>query len=160
MDYSFFGATPQPYFMGMPNNGFGQGVDPDTIRSIVSPQADSDTEPRTALEPLERLADRLQEPLESGFLGGPYDAFSFTSGLPTTHGSPDPAVAATPLQVGSVDSGIGGEVEDARASRTRSSSEEKEAALTPAQSRRKAQNRAAYVVPWELPRSQACRLDT
>ena len=94
------------------------------------------------------MADRLQEPLESGFLGGgPYDAFSFSNGLPTTHGSPDPAVAATPMQVGSVDSGIGGEVEDARASRTRSSSEEKETGLTPAQSRRKAQNRAAYVVP-------------
>ena len=52
MDYSFFGATPQPYFMGMPNNGFGQGVDPDTIRSIVSSQADMATGPRTALEAL------------------------------------------------------------------------------------------------------------
>lgn len=86
-----------------------------------------------------------QEPLDASFLGGPYDAFPFNNGLPTTHGSPDPAVAATPMPVGSVDSGIGGEVEDSRASRTRSSSEEKEAALTPAQSRRKAQNRAAYV---------------
>lgn len=52
-------------------------------------------------------------------------------------------MAATPMQVGSIDSGIGGEVEDSRASRTRSSSEEKESGLTPAQSRRKAQNRAA-----------------
>ncbi|KAJ4286424.1 hypothetical protein N0V90_013123 [Kalmusia sp. IMI 367209] len=118
MDYSYFSAPPQTYFMGMPSNGFAQGVDPDTIRSI--------------------------EPLEAGFLAGPYDAFSFNAnGLPTTHGSPDPAIAATPLQVGSVDSGIGAEMEDSRASRTRSSSEEKEAGLTPAQSRRKAQNRAA-----------------
>lgn len=51
----------------------------------------------------------------------------------------------TPLPTaGSLDSGLGGEMEDG--SRTRSSSEEKEANLTPAQSRRKAQNRAAYVV--------------
>jgi hypothetical protein len=48
------------------------------------------------------------------------------------------------MPVGSLDSGIGGDVDDGRASRTRSSSEEKES-LTPAQSRRKAQNRAAYV---------------
>ncbi|KAL1613199.1 hypothetical protein SLS60_001431 [Paraconiothyrium brasiliense] len=117
MDYSYFSAAPQAYFMGMPNNGFAHGVDPETIRSI--------------------------EPLEAGFLSGPYDAFSFSQGLPTTHGSPDPAIAATPMQVGSLDSGIGGDVEDSRGSRTRSSSEEKEAGLTPAQSRRKAQNRAA-----------------
>lgn len=45
------------------------------------------------------------------------------------------------MPVGSVDSGLGGELDD-RASRTRSSSEEKDN-LTPAQSRRKAQNRAA-----------------
>lgn len=48
------------------------------------------------------------------------------------------------MPVGSVDSGIGGEMEDSnRPSRTRSSSEEKESTMTPAQSRRKAQNRAA-----------------
>jgi hypothetical protein len=49
------------------------------------------------------------------------------------------------MPVGSVDSGLGGDIDDGRGSRTRSSSEEKES-LTPAQSRRKAQNRAAYVV--------------
>jgi AP-1-like factor len=49
------------------------------------------------------------------------------------------------MPIGSVDSGIGADMEDSRASRTRSSSEEKEANMTPAQSRRKAQNRAAYV---------------
>jgi hypothetical protein len=86
-----------------------------------------------------------QEPLDAAFLPPSYDAFSFQQGLPTTQGSPDPAISQTPLPVGSVDSGIGGEMEDSRASRTRSSSEEKES-LTPAQSRRKAQNRAAYVV--------------
>jgi hypothetical protein len=83
------------------------------------------------------------------FLPNTFDAFTF-SNLPTTHGSPDPAAAGTPLPVGSVDSGIGGEMEDSRASRTRSSSEEKEVAMTPAQSRRKAQNRAAYVDPSSL----------
>jgi AP-1-like factor len=47
------------------------------------------------------------------------------------------------MPVGSVDSGLGADMDDGRA-QTRSSSEEKES-LTPAQSRRKAQNRAAYV---------------
>ncbi|KAF2643067.1 hypothetical protein P280DRAFT_393800, partial [Massarina eburnea CBS 473.64] len=56
--------------------------------------------------------------------------------------SPDPLVPNTPI-VGSLDSGIGGDMEDGRALTARSSSEEKEASLTPAQSRRKAQNRAA-----------------
>ena len=92
-------------------------------------------------------ASHHQEPLDAAFLPPSYDAFSFQQGLPTTQGSPDPVVSP-PLPVGSVDSGIGGEMEDSRASRTRSSSEEKEGGglLTPAQSRRKAQNRAAYVV--------------
>lgn len=37
MDYSYFNAPPPPYFMGMPpTNTFAHGVDPDTIRSIVS----------------------------------------------------------------------------------------------------------------------------
>jgi AP-1-like factor len=49
------------------------------------------------------------------------------------------------MPVGSVDSGIGADLEDGQGSRNRSSSEEKES-LTPAQSRRKAQNRAAYVL--------------
>ncbi|KAF2477255.1 uncharacterized protein BDR25DRAFT_276985 [Lindgomyces ingoldianus] len=121
MDYTYFSAAPQPYpFMGMPPSAFPRtGVDPDTIRSI-------------------------QEPLDAAFLPPSYDGFSFQAhGLPTTQGSPDPNVAQTPMPVGSVDSGIGAEMEDSRASRTRSSSEEKESGLTPAQSRRKAQNRAA-----------------
>ncbi|KAF2654151.1 hypothetical protein K491DRAFT_601400 [Lophiostoma macrostomum CBS 122681] len=119
MDYSYFPAAPQPYqFMGMAHNSYPHtGVEADTIRSI--------------------------EPLDAAFLPPSYDAFSFQQGLPTTQGSPDPAISQTPLPVGSVDSGIGGEMEDSRASRTRSSSEEKEVGLTPAQSRRKAQNRAA-----------------
>lgn len=89
---------------------------------------------------------RPQEPLDAAFLPPSYDAFSFQQGLPTTQGSPDPPLAQTPMPVGSVDSGLGGDMEDSRNSRTRSSSEEKEVNLTPAQSRRKAQNRAAYVV--------------
>lgn len=127
MDYStYFGAPHQPYhFMGMPSNAYQHtgvsgvpgvtAVDPDTISSI--------------------------EPLDAAFLPSSYDAYSFHT-MPTSQGSPDPAIANTPIPVGSVDSGIGGEVDDSRASRTRSSSEEKES-LTPAQSRRKAQNRAA-----------------
>lgn len=54
--------------------------------------------------------------------------------------SPDPALAGT-----SLDSGLGGDMEDVRGPGGRGSSEEKEVSLTPAQSRRKAQNRAAYV---------------
>jgi len=93
------------------------GLDPDTLHSI--------------------------EPLDAGMLpqNGSYDAFSFAHGLPIAHGSPIPN---TPNPVGSVDSGLGGDMDDSRTiPTTRSSSEEKEAGLTPAQSRRKAQNRAA-----------------
>lgn len=119
MDYTSYYSPPQPFhFMGMPTNGYPHtGVDHDTIRSI--------------------------EPLDASFLPASYDAFSFQHGLSTTQGSPDPAIAHTPMPIGSVDSGLGGELEDSRTSRTRSSSEEKETGLTPAQSRRKAQNRAA-----------------
>ncbi|KAH8623774.1 hypothetical protein IG631_21479 [Alternaria alternata] len=49
------------------------------------------------------------------------------------------------MPVGSVDSGLGAELEDGQPNQTRSSSEEKDN-LTPAQSRRKAQNRAACVL--------------
>ena len=144
MDYSFFSPPTQPYFMGMQNDGFAHGVDPETIRSIVSIRAGmSDVYPASLRS--FAAASLLQEPFESSFLAGPYDAFSFSNALPTTNSSPDPAIATTPMHVGSLDSGIGGEVEDSRTSRTRSSSEEKESAMTPAQSRRKAQNRAAYV---------------
>jgi AP-1-like factor len=87
-----------------------------------------------------------QEPLDPSIFPAPYDAFAYHGLASPQQGSPDGALVHTPMQVGSVDSGLGGEVEDPRASRTRSSSEEKES-LTPAQSRRKAQNRAAYVCP-------------
>lgn len=87
-----------------------------------------------------------QEPLDAGIYPPGYDAFTF-HGLPTPQhgGSPDNAIP-TPhaLPTGSsVDSGLGGEFDESTAARARSSSEEKDN-LTPAQSRRKAQNRAAY----------------
>ncbi len=86
----------------------------------------------------------MQEPLEAGLFPGPYDGFNF-HGLPTPQhgGSPDDALQALPT-ASSVDSGLGGEIDEGGAARARSSSEEKEVNLTPAQSRRKAQNRAAY----------------
>ncbi|KAF2867164.1 hypothetical protein BDV95DRAFT_598291 [Massariosphaeria phaeospora] len=118
MDYAYFNAAPQPYphFMGMSSGGYAHsGVDVDTIRSI--------------------------EPLDASFLPASYDAFSFHTGLQTAHGSPDPLPAHTPMAVGSADSGIG-DLDDSRVTQTRSSSEEKDN-LTPQQSRRKAQNRAA-----------------
>ena len=97
----------------------------------------------------------VQEPLDPILFPPSYDAFGFTNGLPTPQqGSPDNA-AHTPMPVGSVDSGIGADLEDSRASRTRSSSEEKES-LTPAQSRRKAQNRAAYVLSIPILLSMRC----
>lgn len=107
----------------------------------VRPQLDRRGRPRTRLGLTNQ--GREQEPLDANFLPTAYDGFPFQP-APTTQGSPDPIAAATPMPVGSVDSGLGPEMEDSnRASRTRSSSEEKESTMTPAQSRRKAQNRAA-----------------
>lgn len=95
---------------------------------------------------LTALSDRIpQEPLDAGLYGGSYDAFTF-HGLPTPQhgGSPDNAVQTPHLATaGSVDSGLGGDFDESGLARGRSSSEEKDN-LTPAQSRRKAQNRAAY----------------
>lgn len=96
-----------------------------------------------------RLTCLSQEPLDAGLFPGSYDAFSF-HGLPTPQhgGSPDNALPTPhPLTTaGSVDSGLGGDLDEGGAGRGRSSSEEKEVNLTPAQSRRKAQNRAAYAL--------------
>ncbi|KAI0590430.1 bZIP transcription factor [Pyrenophora tritici-repentis] len=125
MDYTYFGASQQPYdhFLGMNSHSFAHaGAEPDTTRSI------------------EQL-----DPILFPAAAASYDAasFGFNNGLPTPQqGSPDNVAAHTPMPVGSVDSGIGAEFDDGRGSRTRSSSEEKDN-LTPAQSRRKAQNRAA-----------------
>ncbi|CAI6335808.1 unnamed protein product [Periconia digitata] len=120
MEYAYFNPPPPQHypFMGMQTSaGFPHaGLDPETLHSI--------------------------EPLDAGLLpqNGSYDAFSFAHGVPISQGSPIPN---TPNPVGSVDSGFGGDLEDGRTiPTTRSSSEEKEG-LTPAQSRRKAQNRAA-----------------
>ncbi|KAF3000685.1 hypothetical protein E8E13_001789 [Curvularia kusanoi] len=121
MDYSYFGASQQqPYpYMGVPANAYANpGIDLETMRSV--------------------------EPLDAGLYAGSYDAFTF-HGLPTPQhgGSPDNAIQTPHLPTaGSVDSGLGGEFDETSAARGRSSSEEKDN-LTPAQSRRKAQNRAA-----------------
>ncbi|KAH6619924.1 hypothetical protein C7974DRAFT_223400 [Boeremia exigua] len=121
MDFSIYGASPQPYhYMGMPVNGYANtGLDPEAMRSV--------------------------ETLEAGLFPGAYDAFSFQGlSTPQHDGSPDNALQPALLPTaGSVDSGLGGDPDDGGAIRTRSSSEEKEINLTPAQSRRKAQNRAA-----------------
>jgi AP-1-like factor len=119
MEYNYFGAPQQPY-------GHLMGVSP----------------PSFAHSALDTDAARSTEPLDA-ILFPTYDAIGFTNGLPTPQqGSPENPPATTPMPVGSVDSGIGAEYDDGRISRTRSSSEEKDN-LTPAQSRRKAQNRAA-----------------
>lgn len=116
MDYATYynAASSQPYaFLGMPP---------------TSPFQHTGVDPETMLS---------VEPLDASYL----PTYPF-HGLATSQGSPDPAVPPTPMPIGSVDSGFGGEIDENRASRTRSSSEEKDG-LTPAQSRRKAQNRAA-----------------
>jgi AP-1-like factor len=91
----------------------------------------------------------MQNPLDATmFSQGPLDAYRFLNSLPQDD------LASTPggmPVIGSVDSGLGNNTMDflnqgegAYQHERRSSSEEKES-LTPAQSRRKAQNRAAYV---------------
>ncbi|KAJ8109505.1 hypothetical protein OPT61_g7410 [Boeremia exigua] len=121
MDYSFYGASQQPYqYLGVPISSYANGgIDPEAMRSV--------------------------EPLDAGLFPNNYDVFSF-HGLPTPQhvGSPENVLHAHPLPTtGSVDSGLGGDMDEGGAGRARSSSEEKEVNLTPAQSRRKAQNRAA-----------------
>jgi hypothetical protein len=96
-----------------------------------------------------------QEPLDAVVYPTSYNAFGLHNGLPTPQqGSPDNAAANTPMPVGSVDSGLGADLDDGQPNQTRSSSEEKDN-LTPAQSRRKAQNRAAYVSIFPFPTSTA-----
>jgi AP-1-like factor len=121
MDYNYYGPPQQPYSHLL-------GVSPPSFAHTAG---------------LDRDATRSIEPLDALLFPTSYDAIAFTNGLPTPQqGSPDNPAANTPMPVGSVDSGIGAEFDDGRISRTRSSSEEKDN-LTPAQSRRKAQNRAA-----------------
>ena len=84
----------------------------------------------------------------TAFLSGPFYDTAFDPSLATSTGlTPLPTTSASPpAQVSmlhSVDSGIALDMDDVPQGR-RSSSEEKDS-LTPAQSRRKAQNRAAYV---------------
>ncbi|EOA85646.1 hypothetical protein ACJQWK_10699 [Exserohilum turcicum] len=125
MDYKYYGA-PQPQYSS--NSHFVGGSGHSHAFASTGPERDS---------------TRSIEPLDAILFPSAYDAIGFTNGLPTPHqGSPDNAAAHTPMPVGSVDSGIGAEFDEGRNSRTRSSSEEKDT-LTPAQSRRKAQNRAA-----------------
>jgi AP-1-like factor len=149
MDFSYFGAPQQPYnhFMNINSHFPHTGVDLDTIRSVVSIKSgDSDVDCRPRNNTTLTNPECFKEPLDPILFPTSYDAFAYTNRLPTPQqGSPENVAVHTPMPVGSVDSGIGADLEDGQASRTRSSSEEKEN-LTPAQSRRKAQNRAAYVL--------------
>lgn len=97
----------------------------------------------------------LQDPLDTSMFAQPYDAFRYPL-MSTSQG--DISAPGMNMPIGSVDSGLGSEgmssealqdpsaaSQNANSASTRdarrSSSEEKD--LTPAQSRRKAQNRAA-----------------
>ena len=100
-----------------------------------------------------------QDSLDAQFPHIGYDAFSPFAQSIMGAGSPPATTSQSPMPVviGSVDSGLGGDGmeglmrdtsgpgSNSGARTTRGSSEEKENGLTPAQSRRKAQNRAAYV---------------
>jgi AP-1-like factor len=89
----------------------------------------------------------FQDPIDgSMFSQGPFDAYRFSNDLAQDDLVPTPG--GMPI-IGSVDSGLGNDGmdflnqgENSYSHERRSSSEEKES-LTPAQSRRKAQNRAA-----------------
>jgi len=129
MDYNYFASTAhQPYqYMGFgADTGFGVSND----GSLPTPS--------------------LENPLDSNaFLSGSFDYATFDTSLnhatgitplPTTSASP-PSQQLSLLPNGSVDSGLGLDMDGEQQGR-RSSSEEKEN-MTPAQSRRKAQNRAA-----------------
>lgn len=89
----------------------------------------------TALDASAFLSGSFDYAQFDGSLGGP----TGLTPLPTTSASPPAQLSMLPN--GSVDSGIALDLDEMPQGR-RSSSEEKES-LTPAQSRRKAQNRAA-----------------
>lgn len=91
----------------------------------------------------------------SAFLSGSFDYASFDGPLGHSTGlTPMPASASPPSQQlsmlpnGSVDSGIA--LDENEMPQTRRSSSEEKDNMTPAQSRRKAQNRAAWVAPSTL----------
>lgn len=90
----------------------------------------------------------------TAFLQGSFYDTAFDPSLGTSTGlTPLPTTSASPpaqqiSMLHSVDSGIALDMDDMPQGR-RSSSEEKDS-LTPAQSRRKAQNRAAYAAPNDI----------
>jgi len=92
------------------------------------------------------LTTSQQDPIDTNmFSQGSFDAYRYSNAIPSADLVSTPGV----MPVGSVDSGLGpdgmdflNQNSDLYQHERRSSSEEKES-LTPAQSRRKAQNRAA-----------------
>jgi hypothetical protein len=88
----------------------------------------------------------MQRPLDNAaFLPGAYDGFTLHS-LPTLPLYPtQAAMEPTLMPVGRVDSRTREEAEDGMMSEKSRSSKKKALTITPAEKRRKAQNRAAYV---------------
>lgn len=165
MDYApFFAQSPQPFFhMSIPATPSYSGDDPKLGPTVSSPNPLSNQPlklyPKSCCPHVDRLPHKLttayiQEPMDTQvFSQNPFDSYRFSSGLPQ-----DDLISAgdgMPL-IGSVDSGLGNDGmgnegldflnqgENSYQHDRRSSSEEKDN-LTPAQSKRKAQNRAAYV---------------
>lgn len=165
MDYApFFAQSPQPFFhMSIPPTPSYSGDDPklgptvssknlvalnlpSCISNLVAPHLDRVPHKLTIMD--------MQDVMDATmFSPNPFDTYRFSSGLPQ-----DDLISAgdgMPI-IGSVDSGLGNDGmgndgldflnqgENAYQHDRRSSSEEKDS-LTPAQSRRKEQNRAAYV---------------
>lgn len=143
MDYNYFAAAPQPY------QYMGYGDFPQASGDAMGATPVSNAESR--ILPCRALTIRLQsmENLDSTTFNLNSFDYNFDASLGQGTGlTPMPATSASPpaqqlsmLPNGSVDSGIAMDMENEPSGR-RGSSEEKDS-LTPAQSRRKAQNRAA-----------------
>lgn len=150
MDYNYFAssaAQPYQYALYGDNGLLHQGVSNDGAGPIP-------VSSRKVGGLVEHPTDFWFQSLENGldnshFLSNTFYDASFDGPLPSGSGlTPLPTTSASPpanqislLPNGSVDSGIELGLDEQQA-RRRSSSEEKDS-LTPAQSRRKAQNRAA-----------------
>lgn len=154
MDYNYFAsAAPQPYqYVGFgADAGFCGSVSNDGSGPITVRHQDTRFYLAAGSPRMLICAQSLENSLDSNaFLGGSFDYAGFDSSLsgstgltplPTTSASP-PAQQLSLLPNGSVDSGIALDMDHEMQGR-RGSSEEKESHMSPAQSRRKAQNRAA-----------------
>jgi AP-1-like factor len=147
MDYSYFSAGPQPYqFFGLPPTPGQSNTPPPSeySRPILSPgRVGNETSNRFPTSDMDAAFAAFQQNFR-------YDPTSFgtqqrnsLSHSPTKSPRKDSTISITDANGNGLQA-IAADLSYEDQQRARSSSEEKES-LTPAQSRRKAQNRAAYV---------------